>query len=56
MVCREPLRRVRHARRRDRADRAAAGKAGRFGAMLQQAHNWADFEATKRSYELYRAT
>jgi limonene 1,2-monooxygenase len=21
--------------------------------MLHQAHNWADFEATKRSYELY---
>jgi limonene 1,2-monooxygenase len=21
--------------------------------MLQQVHNWADFEATKRSYELY---
>ncbi|MGA8400280.1 MAG: LLM class flavin-dependent oxidoreductase [Stellaceae bacterium] len=28
-------------------------KQGQFGAMLQQAHNWADFEATKRSYELY---
>jgi limonene 1,2-monooxygenase len=28
-------------------------KQGRFGAFLQQAHNWADFEATKRSYELY---
>src|ERR1700723_3837714 len=28
-------------------------KQGAFGAMLQQAHNWADFEATKRSYELY---
>ena len=22
--------------------------------MLQQVHNWADFEATKRSYELYQ--
>ncbi len=29
MVCRKPLRRVRHARRRDRADRAVAGQAGR---------------------------
>jgi limonene 1,2-monooxygenase len=28
-------------------------KQGAFGAFLQQAHNWADFEATKRSYELY---
>jgi limonene 1,2-monooxygenase len=28
-------------------------KQGRFGAFLQQAHNWADFGATKRSYELY---
>ena len=28
-------------------------KQGAFGAFLQQAHNWADFAATKRSYELY---
>ena len=28
-------------------------KQGSFGAFLQQAHNWADFDATKRSYELY---
>ncbi len=28
-------------------------KQGAFGVMLQQAHNWADWEATKRSYELY---
>ena len=28
-------------------------KQGAFGAFLQQAHNWADFEETKRSYELY---
>ena len=28
-------------------------KQGTFGAFLQQAHNWADFAATKRSYELY---
>ena len=28
-------------------------KQGDFGAFLQQAHNWADWEATKRSYELY---
>jgi limonene 1,2-monooxygenase len=28
-------------------------KQGQFGSMLHQAHNWADFEATKRSYELY---
>lgn len=29
-------------------------KQGDFGVMLQQVHNWADFEATKRSYELYQ--
>lgn len=28
-------------------------KTGGFGVWLQMAHNWADFEATKRSYELY---
>lgn len=28
-------------------------KQGDFGCMLQQVHNWADFEQTKRSYELY---
>jgi limonene 1,2-monooxygenase len=28
-------------------------KQGAFGAFLHQAHNWADWEATKRSYELY---
>ena len=28
-------------------------KQGEFGAFLQQAHNWADWEETKRSYELY---
>ena len=28
-------------------------KQGQFGAFLHQAHNWADWEATKRSYELY---
>jgi limonene 1,2-monooxygenase len=28
-------------------------KQGEFGAFLHQAHNWADFDATKRSYELY---
>lgn len=27
-------------------------QSGGFGAFLQMAHNWADFEATKRSYEL----
>jgi len=27
-------------------------KTGGFGAFLQLAHNWADFEATKKSYEL----
>ena len=47
------LRRDRHARRRDRADRAAAGQAGRVRRVPAQAHNWADWEATKRSYELY---
>lgn len=29
-------------------------KQGEFGAFLQQVHNWADFEQTKRSYELYQ--
>ncbi|MEZ5855092.1 MAG: LLM class flavin-dependent oxidoreductase [Hyphomicrobiaceae bacterium] len=29
-------------------------KQGDFGVMLQQVHNWADWEATKRSYELYQ--
>ena len=29
-------------------------KQGNFGAFLQQVHNWADFEETKRSYELYQ--
>jgi limonene 1,2-monooxygenase len=28
-------------------------KQGTFGVFLQQAHNWADWEETKRSYELY---
>ena len=29
-------------------------KQGDFGAFLQQVHNWADFDETKRSYELYQ--
>src|SRR5271156_2690408 len=29
-------------------------KQGEFGVFLQQAHNWADWEETKRSYELYQ--
>jgi limonene 1,2-monooxygenase len=28
-------------------------KVGRFGAFLQLAHNWANFDATKKSYELF---
>jgi limonene 1,2-monooxygenase len=28
-------------------------KQGEFGVFLQQVHNWADWEETKRSYELY---
>lgn len=28
-------------------------QSGGFGAFLQMAHNWADFEETKRSYELF---
>src|SRR5215470_11114323 len=28
-------------------------KQGEFGVFLQQAHNWADWDATRRSYELY---
>ena len=34
--------------------RLYASKQGEFGAFLQQVHNWADFEQTKRSYELYQ--
>jgi limonene 1,2-monooxygenase len=29
------------------------GKQGQFGVLLLQAHNWADWERTKLSYELY---
>lgn len=29
-------------------------KQGEFGAFLQLAHNWANFEATKKSYELWQ--
>ena len=29
-------------------------KQGHFGAFLQQVHNWANFEETKKSYELYQ--
>ena len=29
-------------------------KQGEFGCFLQLAHNWADFEATKRSYEMWQ--
>jgi limonene 1,2-monooxygenase len=29
-------------------------KQGDFGAFPQQVHNWADFDETKRSYELYQ--
>jgi limonene 1,2-monooxygenase len=32
---------------------ALYAKQGEFGALLVQAHNWADWEQTKRSYELY---
>jgi limonene 1,2-monooxygenase len=28
-------------------------KQGEFGVMLLQAHNWAEWEQTKKSYELY---
>ena len=28
-------------------------QSGGFGAFLQMAHNWADWEQTKRSYELF---
>ncbi|MDE2516487.1 MAG: LLM class flavin-dependent oxidoreductase [Rhodospirillales bacterium] len=30
-----------------------AAKQGAFGCLLQQTHDWADWEATKKSYELY---
>jgi limonene 1,2-monooxygenase len=33
--------------------RKLQAKQGDFGVMLLQAHNWAEWEATKRSYELY---
>ena len=29
-------------------------KQGEFGAFLQLAHNWANFEKTKKSYELWQ--
>ncbi|MGA2125944.1 MAG: LLM class flavin-dependent oxidoreductase, partial [Xanthobacteraceae bacterium] len=29
-------------------------KQGAFGVFLQLAHNWADFDKTKKSYELWR--
>ena len=29
-------------------------KQGEFGCFLQLAHNWADFENTKKSYELWQ--
>ena len=29
-------------------------KQGEFGCFLQLAHNWADFEATKKSYEMWQ--
>lgn len=29
-------------------------KQGEFGTFLQLAHNWADFDNTKKSYELWR--
>jgi limonene 1,2-monooxygenase len=29
------------------------GKQGEFGVFLQQSHDWADWEQTRRSYELY---
>jgi limonene 1,2-monooxygenase len=32
---------------------ALQAKQGQFGAVLIHAHNWADWPATKRSYELY---
>jgi limonene 1,2-monooxygenase len=36
----------------DQIERLRA-KQGEFGCYLQLAHNWADWEATKKSYELY---
>ena len=37
----------------DTITKAEGSRQATFGAFLQQAHNWADFEATNRSYELY---
>ncbi|NWH09448.1 MAG: LLM class flavin-dependent oxidoreductase [Alphaproteobacteria bacterium] len=34
--------------------RRLQAKQGEFGAFLQLAHNWANFEATKKSYELWQ--
>ncbi len=34
--------------------RRLQAKQGEFGCFLQLAHNWADFEATKKSYELWQ--
>ncbi|HJW40627.1 MAG TPA: LLM class flavin-dependent oxidoreductase [Rhizomicrobium sp.] len=34
--------------------RRLQAKQGEFGVFLQLAHNWADFEATKKSYEMWQ--
>jgi limonene 1,2-monooxygenase len=47
------LRRDRHARHGHRADRRLWQQSkGGFGAYLMLAHNWANFDATRRSYDL----
>ena len=36
-----------------RGSRSSTKSSAEFGCFLQAAHNWADFEATEKSYELY---
>ncbi len=44
----------RYAGRRDRPARASCGeRTGGFGCFLQLAHNWASWEDTRKSYELF---
>ncbi|MSP42013.1 MAG: LLM class flavin-dependent oxidoreductase [Alphaproteobacteria bacterium] len=35
-------------------ERLQKGQGGEFGCFLQMAHNWADFDATKKSYDLWQ--
>ena len=50
---RRRARRHRHTRRRTARSGELLDKTGGFGCILMLAHDWADWEATKRSYELF---